>query len=61
MQTSISSMSSQLQSVAGTDGFINSKDYSTAKKAWVSAGYASKEFDTTFSVFRNPNDTYQVD
>lgn len=61
LQADTANMSQNLASRTGTDGFVSPQDYLTAKKAWVAAGYASKDFDTTFSVYRNPNDTYQVD
>jgi hypothetical protein len=54
-------MSSQLDTIVGTDGYISPEDYKTAKKAWVGSGNSSESFDKTFSIYRNPSDTYNLD
>lgn len=57
----IASMAQKLQSWAGTDHYVSPDDYMTAKDAWVSTGYPSKDFDANFANFRNPSDTYDLD
>ena len=58
-QTSdITSMHAQLSAVRGTDGYISPQDWATAKQAWVSAGYSSSVFNSTFSAYKNPHDKY---
>lgn len=42
-------VASQLDSVAGGDGYISPTDYMKARKAWVSAGYTAKDFDDRFA------------
>lgn len=61
LKSDISSMSRALQSYAGGDGFIDPKDYARMKREWVSEGNSSKSFDESFSIYRNPSDTYNLD
>ena len=53
----ITDMSKVLQTRSGSDGFISPDDYMTAKRAWVKEGNSAKDFDETFSVYRNPSNS----
>ncbi len=54
----ISSVASEFDSVKGSDGFIDPKDWQTMLNAWVKNGYSSASFITNFKSFANPYDTY---
>lgn len=56
----IVSMSSQMDSRKGDDGFISPGDWATAKRAWISEGYSSDDFDKLFDTYKNPKDTYII-
>lgn len=54
-QKSFSDMSSQLNNVVGTDGYVSPEDYKAAKKAWLDGGYSVYgDFDKLFARFINP-------
>lgn len=61
LKSDIASMGKVLESYSGTDGYIDPKEYARMKRAWVKEGNKSKSFDESFSIYRNPSDTYQVD
>lgn len=45
----------QLKGRAGEDGYVAPEDYTKARKAWIGAGYTSKDFDERFGKdFVNP-------
>lgn len=55
-----STVFNQLKGRAGEDGFVAPEDYTKARKAWVGAGYTSKDFDERFGKdFVNP-ESYDV-
>jgi len=56
----VASMNSSMSKVAGSDGFIDPKDYLFAKKQWIAAGNDPKDFDDYFAVYRNPYDNYNT-
>ena len=56
----VASMNSAMSKVAGSDGFIDPKDYLFAKKQWIAAGNDPKDFDDYFAVYRNPYDNYNT-
>lgn len=53
-------MNAQLGLVVGNDGFISPDDYTTARKAWIDAGFSPTTFDTKFRGYRNPNNPNYV-
>lgn len=57
-KSDISSMSSELSTVKGTDGYISPSDWQTALTAWTNAGYSATSFISNFKNFANPNDVY---
>lgn len=51
-----SKVASQLSQVAGSDGYVHPDDYKKARRAWVTAGYDSVDFDTRFGrTYVNPD------
>jgi len=56
VEDDISSMSTQLESVAGDDGYVAPADYKKALKAWQSAGRSAASFKTNFQNYINPAD-----
>jgi hypothetical protein len=55
----ISQASEAFESVKGGDGYINPKDWVLLRNAWVANGGLLKDFIDNFSIYQNPNDTYQ--
>lgn len=47
-------VSGYLGKLVGGDGYVAPKDYKAARAAWVSDGYATKDFDEIFTIFVNP-------
>lgn len=56
-----SSMATQLNTVADENGFITEKQYAIAKRAWITQGLASADFDKQFATYKNPDLKYMVD
>ena len=56
LKADIADMTMVMIKSAGNDGYVNPDDYSTFKRAWLSAGNSVKDFDSTFEEFRNPKD-----
>ena len=52
------SMWKQLDSVAGSNGYISVENYKKARSAWGATGLSSADFDKRFASFRNPDDDY---
>jgi hypothetical protein len=57
-QTDANALYTQLQKVAGRDGFISPADYAKGLSLWNSAGYTQKDFDAIFAGLRNPNNKH---
>ena len=57
-KSDIQSMSSSLDGVKGTDGYISPSDWETAMNAWTNAGYSASSFITDFKNYANPQDVY---
>lgn len=52
-------MANMLDTVMGSDKYIAPDKYLEAKQAWVKeSGFTGKEFDDSFSVYRNPTNRY---
>lgn len=46
-------VSKDLQTVAGSDGYVSPSDWTKLKNQWVGSGYDSKTFNNYFGQFRN--------
>lgn len=55
-QEATSDMATEIEKTVGEDGFIHPKDYQTALRAWLKAGYDADTFHKKFANFRNPKD-----
>jgi len=53
-QDYVKSMSSQLRSVAGRDGYVSPGSYASGMRAWVAAGLSPADYDKYMAVYRNP-------
>ncbi len=42
--------------IAGSDGYVNPKDWKSARGQWVANGFSGKEFDDIFNQYKNPDD-----
>ena len=49
------SMTTQLRSVSGGDGYVSPDSYKEAKKAWVARGYTADQFDNMYNGYVNPD------
>lgn len=56
VQDDVASMSSQLKTVTGRDGYISPEDWKKALGAWQKAGRSAASFKTNFGNFINPAD-----
>lgn len=54
LQSSVQSMSSELSSIAGSDGYVSPQNYTKGMQAWTSAGLSPKLYDTYMAVYRDP-------
>ena len=62
LQEATKAMSAQLDKVVGGDGYVSPNDYKTAKRAWVKeTGLSAKQFDEAMSIYRNPDNDYEIE
>lgn len=54
----VGQLSSELQKVAGGDGYVSPNDYNKARRAWSSQGFDPSSFDSLFAGFRNPGNPW---
>ena len=50
----VGSISSELQKVAGKDGYVSPRSYNDGRQAWVALGGKASDYDNTFRGFANP-------
>ena len=55
-QQGIAGFQSAFSGMAGSDGYVNPKDYGSAKLQWMANGLSGSDFDQAFAGYRNPYD-----
>lgn len=54
-KTAIAEMTTAINSVTGSDGFISPTDHATLRKQWIDSGLNVATFDSKFKGYLNPN------